>query len=276
MNPQSYNAADYNSWSLSFRGPVAIATQGVELSAGYITVGNRKVNPFMATAPVLLDNLAADEEVVTVTSIVNPLSQNDFPRTSIVATFTKAHGKGCLVRTSTFGLQEAVNDAFNSGGGLVIIDNNFLGVAGATALDDVIGDTSVGILDTRDGALINYTWNGSAWIVNAPAPSEPVTPLVDGATITWDFSSSQSQNASVTIEGDRTLDITGAASGATGTLLVTQGTGGNHTLTLPTGSLVVNDGGGAVTLSTGEGDVDAISFLYDGTNFFWTVGLDFS
>lgn len=165
--PQSFNAADYNAWSLKLLDAVSVATMSSRLSAGYITVGNRKVNPFRATTSVLLDNLAANEETITVTTLVNPFSQTNNPPTVISATFTKAHGTGCLVRSATFGLQEAVNDAFNVGGGLVIVDQNYMGDAGADAFTDIVGDDSVGILDIRDGLLQNYIWNGSAYVVNA-------------------------------------------------------------------------------------------------------------
>lgn len=100
--------------------------------------------------------------------------------------------------------------------------------------------------------------------------------LTDGATVTWTFSGAESRNAQVTIAGNRTLAISGATNGATGTLKVVQGSGGSRTLALPAGSKVIADGQGVVTLSTVAGDIDFISFVYDGTTFFWTVGLDFT
>ena len=100
--------------------------------------------------------------------------------------------------------------------------------------------------------------------------------LTDGATITWTFDGAESRNAEVIITDDRDLDITGATNGASGTLKVVQGAGGAHALALPAGSKVIADGQGVVTLSAGVGDIDFISFVYDGTTFFWTVGLDFT
>lgn len=101
-----------------------------------------------------------------------------------------------------------------------------------------------------------------------------VTVLSDGATVTWDLDIST--NAKVTIVGNRTLDVTNVASGDSGTIIVIQGSGGNHTLALPAGSKVVNGGSGAVTLSTGAGDIDILSFLFDGNSYFWNIGLDYT
>jgi len=99
--------------------------------------------------------------------------------------------------------------------------------------------------------------------------------LTDGATVTWAFGSDRAKLAVVTLGGNRTLDITGAVSGTSGVLRVVQGAGGN-TLALPAGSLVANGGAGAVTLSAGAGDIDVLSFYYNGTNYYWTYGVDFT
>lgn len=99
--------------------------------------------------------------------------------------------------------------------------------------------------------------------------------LTDAATVAWAFDGAESRNAQVTLADNRTLDITGVESGATGTLKVVQSTGGN-TLALPANSLVVNDGAGVISLSAGAGAVDVLSFVYDGTNFLWTYGLNFT
>lgn len=97
--------------------------------------------------------------------------------------------------------------------------------------------------------------------------------LVDGATIIWDFDDAPLRNAKVTLGGNRALSITNTTSGAAGVLKVIQSTGG-HTLTLPAGSKVINAGAGAVTLSAGAGDIDVLTFVYDGTDYLWTIGTD--
>lgn len=103
--------------------------------------------------------------------------------------------------------------------------------------------------------------------------------LTDGATVTWNYGFDPSDVgalASVTLAGNRTLAISGVSAGNSGTLIVRQDATGGRTLTLPAGSLVVNGGGGAITLSSGANNVDIISFLYDGTNYYWWYGLNFT
>lgn len=100
--------------------------------------------------------------------------------------------------------------------------------------------------------------------------------LTDGATITWGFRGRKTSNAMVTIAGNRVLSITGLVSGATGTLKVVQGAGGNKTLALPAGSLVINGGEGVLALSTAAGAIDILTFVYDGDSLLWNVGLNYS
>jgi hypothetical protein len=106
-----------------------------------------------------------------------------------------------------------------------------------------------------------------AWI--APAS---VT-LTDGATITWDTGGYPTSHAKVTLGGNRTLAISNAIAGASGILVVTQDGTGSRTLTLPAGSKAP---GGAPTLTTTAGAIDVLSFYYDGTTYFWTVGKAFA
>ena len=106
-----------------------------------------------------------------------------------------------------------------------------------------------------------------AWI--APAP----VALTDGATITWDTGGYATSHATVTLGGNRTLDITNAVSGASGILIVTQDGTGSRTLTLPAGSVIA---GGTLTLSTAAGAVDVLSWVLLGSTYYWTFGADFS
>jgi hypothetical protein len=57
---------------------------------------------------------------------------------------------------------------------------------------------------------------------------------------------------------------------------VKQDATGSRTLTLPAGSKVINGGGGAVTLTTAANATDVLSYFYDGTNYFWTIGYNYN
>lgn len=98
--------------------------------------------------------------------------------------------------------------------------------------------------------------------------------LIDAPTVIWD--ASVSVNAKVTITANRALSITNPINGQVGILRSTQGGAGGNSLALPANSIVVNEGGGGINLSLGVGDVDFISYTYDGVDFAWTFGLKFT
>lgn len=133
-----------------------------------------------------------------------------------------------------------------------------------------------------DSSSVDFSYDDGAGTATAAVkdgapPLSPATvTLTDGATITWATAGARQNNARVTLGGNRTLDITGEVDGATGLLIVKQDGTGGRTLTLPGSSLVINDGGGAVTLSTGANDIDILTWYYDGTNFFWTIGVNYT
>jgi hypothetical protein len=99
--------------------------------------------------------------------------------------------------------------------------------------------------------------------------------LTDGPTITWNLTATVN-NARVTLGGARTLAITGAVDGMSGTLIVTQDVSGGRTLALPATSRVVNNGGGAVSLSVSGGSIDVLTFVYANVVFYWTYGNNFT
>ena len=71
--------------------------------------------------------------------------------------------------------------------------------------------------------------------------------------------------------------MTNMQNGDYGTLIVHQDATGSRTLTFNFGSnYVVNGGGGQATLTTDAGATDILSFTYNGTAFYWTVGNDYT
>lgn len=96
--------------------------------------------------------------------------------------------------------------------------------------------------------------------------------LTDAATITWNMASGY--NATVTLGGNRALSVTNAANGMSGCLIVKQDaiTGG-RTLTLPAGSKFL--GATALTLTSAPGSADILTFVYDGTNYWWSQGANY-
>lgn len=168
--------------------------------------------------------------------------------------------------------RNAANDGWDT---LINLD-----AAAATLTTEQVQDI-VGAMLT-DSSDLDWTYDdGAATEVatikpGAAALSPATVTLTDGATVTWATAGARQNNARVTLGGNRTLDITGEVDGATGLLIVKQDGTGGRTLTLPGSSLVINDGGGAVTLSTDPDAIDILTWYYDGTNFFWTIGATYS
>ena len=98
--------------------------------------------------------------------------------------------------------------------------------------------------------------------------------LTFGSTITWD--QTKGATSAVTLTGNGALSITNAVAGMYGLIRVTQDATGSRTLTLPGSSKVINEGGGVVTLTTTGGATDVLSYFYDGSNYYWTVGYNYN
>lgn len=124
-----------------------------------------------------------------------------------------------------------------------------------------------------DGQVIAWNTAGSTWLPSSASdPSPAFSTLTDGGTVTWDLNNQKVSNKILNIGGNRTLAFTNVVNGATGVLKVVQDSTGGRTLALPAGSIVVNTGAGAWTPTVGASKVDILSFIYDGTNYNWTIG----
>lgn len=97
------------------------------------------------------------------------------------------------------------------------------------------------------------------------APQNTELSLVDGATITWDYSLGNIAN--VTLGGDRILAISNIPDRSFGVLKVTQDGTGSRDLELPTDSLIP----GTFALSTAGGSIDMLAFYFDGANYYWSI-----
>lgn len=213
----------------------------------------------------------ADDLYKTVLQIDNA---TEWVLTAITPTWVQVGGNGLIPAVHATSHQNGGSDEISVAGlsGVladpqVPITENVQDIVGALFIDNSDLD-----LTYDDG-----TESIVATIKPSAAPLSPATvTLTDGATVTWATAGARQNNARVTLGGNRILDITGEVDGATGLLIVIQDGTGGWTLTLPAGSLVINGGGGAVTLSTGAGDIDILTWYFDGTNFFWTLGTDYS
>jgi hypothetical protein len=101
-----------------------------------------------------------------------------------------------------------------------------------------------------------------SWI----APAYQTLTSSAGAT-TWATAGEKRNNATITLDEDSTLSITGAVEGAEGFLKLTQDGTGGWTFTLPAGTIV----GATTDVNTTASKTTAIAWSYDGSAFLFVL-----
>lgn len=137
---------------------------------------------------------------------------------------------------------------------------------------DSIGNIGVGKASTNYKVDVKGKGNYDSTL-NAPNYTSTYQTLSSG-TVTWD--QTKGATATVTLTGNSTLAISNAVAGMYGLIKVIQDATGGRTLALPAGSKVINGGAGVVTLTAAANAVDVLSYFYDGTNYYWTVGYNYN
>jgi hypothetical protein len=178
--PQSgaYTAINYNYGNSSSiqGGRIAVgnATTGsstITLSLGYVTLPppiGKKFVPYSVTAPISIND--ANPETVTPTAVSGCTTSETQNVCTITASFSNLHGQGAIVASGTFGLQEAMNDAFNSGGGLALVDQAWTLAGGTdTILKAAVPYSMVAIEDRRFGVRFWTPTQTTATALAAPA-----------------------------------------------------------------------------------------------------------
>jgi hypothetical protein len=102
-----------------------------------------------------------------------------------------------------------------------------------------------------------------------------------GSTINWNVSG-QSTNYESTLTATTTLNLTDVRNGDYGTIILTQDSVGGRTISLGTINgasgthRVANGGGGSIVLTSNANAIDILTFTYNGSTMFWTVGNDYT
>lgn len=124
---------------------------------------------------------------------------------------------------------------------------------------------------------VGYRAQVSATVSNLPFPGPNLhrgfQELEVNSGVAWDLK--YGREAMVELQSTQALTITNAVAGDQGRLIVKQHDtlGGGDELTLPANSKVK---GGTLSFSASAGDIDILTFLYDGTDFYWKIDNDFS
>ena len=103
-----------------------------------------------------------------------------------------------------------------------------------------------------------------------------------GSTITWNVSGLSTNYEAVLVSATTTINLTNVRNGEYGTIILEQDGIGGRVVSLGTVNglaathRVVNGGGGAPTLTSTANAIDILSFTYNGSAMYWTVGNDYT
>ena len=142
----------------------------------------------------------------------------------------------------------------------------------------VDGNEQSGYVLTSDADGVG-TWQASSG--GGGVTIDPYNNSGSGTTISWDVSGT-STNYEATLTGNTTLNLTNVRNGDYGTLITHQDGVGSHTLTFNNINggagthYVVNGGAGSPTLTSTASATDILSFTYNGSAMYWTVGNDYT
>jgi len=206
-------------------------------------------------------------------------TQNSF--NTAIGSNTHAGGTNSIA-SGTTSFIHSTNSLVTADRSVVLGGQNITGTTSDTVYVPYLNIKNVGSGTSVNNLGIDV--NGNVVSGTTGGGSSSVNPFYDsgsGATITWNVSG-QSTNYIATLTASTSLNLTNVRNGDYGTIILTQDGVGSRTLTLGTvnGSAtthrVANGGGGSVTLTSNANAVDILTFTYNGTTMFWTVGNDYT
>jgi len=185
------------------------------------------------------------------------------------------------------------------------IENTLQVISGTTSATTKMSTVDGFLVESSIGGVVKRSSMGADEIITTGSIRATVisatTVMIDGvslsacceideyvtgasATGTWDWDiSGNSTNFQITLAvASNTLNIDNVRNGEYATIIVNQDATGGRALTFGTinGSAgthyVVNGGGGVPTLTATASATDILSFTYNGTAAFWTVGNDYT
>lgn len=232
-------------WFTSGGGTGTVTSVTITQPAAGITVTNSGVpQTTVASFTIALANDLAGLEALATTGIMRRTGTNTFSAGTAVSLTTEVSG------TLPVG---------NGGTGITTWSNGQIGIGNGSTL------TAANLTGTAN--QINIT-NGAGSITISHAFNPTVQTLSSGASITWNITNGGNSTLTLNNTG-ATLSITNPVAGYTYTIRIIQGSGGGRTITTwPTGTRWAN--ATPPTLSTTAGQMDVVSFYYDGASFYAT------
>lgn len=116
----------------------------------------KSVNPNLASCvPTTTTPITVGQGSVAETVTPSAVSTDTLGNILITATFSNSHGAGDMVRSGTYGLQEALNAVAGFGGGIVVIDGAWAKLGGTQALfEAAVVPAGVSVEDLRTGGEV--------------------------------------------------------------------------------------------------------------------------
>ena len=155
---------------------------------------------------------------------------------------------------------------------------------------DVSGKTKTTNFQMTSGATNGYVLTSDAsgnasWQASTGGGGVSIDPYNNvgstGTSFNWNVSG-LSTNYEVTLTANTTLNLSNVRNGDYGTIITQQDGVGSRTITFGTinGSAgthrVANGGGGSPVLTSNASAIDILTFTYNGSTMFWTVGNDYT
>lgn len=135
-----YVASAYNTWRAQVAGgPFASGAVTISMASGVVSLADGYTFvPFSTSVPIIVGLGTANQETVTPSAVsgCTQAASVSPPSCLVTATFSNSHGQGDIVVSGSAGIQDAIQDAANSGGGDVYFQvdcgNVTLNTGGAT------------------------------------------------------------------------------------------------------------------------------------------------
>jgi len=311
VNDQFSGTAEFNDVEVS--GNLSAGTGGVIYSGGTDLYSIFLTNATDATTAsngltksgdnITLGGQISGNTIISLSGISTFVMSGDsgnFEQIKIQSSFINSEPASLIVGKSSAGLysesgSSSINSYVSVSSASAIIGRENGALNQQIAIDDSSG---MYITDTKSSRGISYVSNYHTNYTNrslvdkqyvdlavASGGGSGVNPYLNlgttGTTINWNVSG-LSTNYRVTLSAATTLNLTSVRNGEYGTIIVTQDGVGGRTITFGTVNglaathRVVNGGGGAPTLTSTASATDILSFTYNGSAMYWTVGNDYT
>ncbi len=154
---------DFNTWTATSIGSVASGAVTITVSSATTRItaaGGKSFNPFVANSTVLIDAGTSVAETDTIGTVTGSAPGN----ISFTTTTGSAHTGRFNINSGTYGLQEALDAAVQSGGGVVFVPPAYPGTT-AMITGLLRGSSTVIVIDRRS-TITPYLWSGSAYVAS--------------------------------------------------------------------------------------------------------------